>query len=168
MNDKKLSAFVEKTLTDEIIPFVSNDIQATTEFANSVKERFMNPYLNHQLTSISLNSISKWVARDLPSFKDYYKANNTLAPMLTIGYSYLLALYSSVYKKDGKYFVDLENRTIELIDNIEYLERFANKEPIESIMQDESIWNENLHTYAGFVDKVLENVAKIKQGICLI
>ena len=133
-----------------------------------VKERFMNPYLNHQLTSISLNSISKWVARDLPSFRDYYKANNALAPMLTIGFSYLLALYSSVYKKDGKYFVNLENRTVELIDNVEYLERFANKESVESIMQDESIWGENLHTYIGFADKVVENIAKINQGICLI
>jgi hypothetical protein len=73
-----------------------------------------------------------------------------------------------VYKQGEKYFVNLENRTIELVDNLEYLERFASNEPIESIMQDASIWSENLHTYAGFVDKVVENVAKIKQGVCLI
>ena len=72
MNDEKLSAFVERTLKEEIIPFVSDNIEATTAFADSVKERFMNPYLNHQLVSISLNSISKWRARVLPSFKDYY------------------------------------------------------------------------------------------------
>ena len=83
MNDSKLCAFLQNTLKEEIIPFVSDDIAATTEFANSVTERFLNPYLNHQLISISLNSISKWRARDLPSFTDYYNANGKIAKYLT-------------------------------------------------------------------------------------
>ena len=44
MVSEKLSAFVENTLKEEIIPFVSDDIAATTAFADSVKERFLNPY----------------------------------------------------------------------------------------------------------------------------
>ena len=82
MVDEKLSAFVERSLKDEIIPYVSSDIAATTVFANSVKDRFMNPFLNHQLVSISLNSISKWRARVLPSFKDYYADHGEIAPNL--------------------------------------------------------------------------------------
>jgi tagaturonate reductase len=84
MTDEKLSAFVENTLKEEIIPYVSSDIAATTVFANSVKDRFMNPFLNHQLVSISLNSISKWKARVLPSFKDYYADHGEIAPNMTI------------------------------------------------------------------------------------
>ncbi len=57
MKDEKLSAFVQNTLTEEINPFVSDDLTATTAFANSITGRFLNPYLNHQLTSIALNSI---------------------------------------------------------------------------------------------------------------
>ncbi|MCQ2399241.1 MAG: tagaturonate reductase, partial [Clostridia bacterium] len=60
MTDEKIAGFIDDTLKDEIIPFVSDDIKATTAFAESVKERFKNPYLNHQLVSISLNGISKW------------------------------------------------------------------------------------------------------------
>ena len=41
-------------------------------FADSVFERFENPFIDHALLSISLNSVSKWEARVLPSFKDYY------------------------------------------------------------------------------------------------
>ena len=168
MIDAKLSAFVQDTLKDEVIPFVSDDIAATTVFADSVKDRFENPYLNHQLVSISLNSISKWRARVLPSFKDYFAKHGKLAPKLTVGFSYLMALYSSIEKRDEGYFVDVPNRTIELKDDLPYLEYFAAKKPIEEFMADEKIWGEDLTKYEGFAKSVLENVQKIKEGICLI
>jgi len=168
MTDEKLSAFVEDTLKEEIIPYVSNDIQATTAFANSVKERFMNPFLNHQLVSISLNSISKWRARVLPSFKDYYADHGKIAPKLTVGFSYLMALYSAMEKQGDKYTVALAKREIELKDDLPYLEYFAGKNSIATFMADVNVWGEDLTAYAGFVDAVLENVEKIRKGICLI
>lgn len=168
MVDEKLSAFVENTLQREIIPYVSKDIAATTAFANSVKERFMNPFLNHQLTSIALNSISKWRARVLPSFKDYYSEHGKIAPCLTIGFSYLMALYSSVQKRGNTYEAVLKNRTIELKDDLPYLEFFVNQNPIVSFMSDKDVWGEDLTEYEGFAAAVTENAEKIKQGICLI
>ncbi|MBO5027624.1 MAG: tagaturonate reductase [Clostridia bacterium] len=168
MVDEKLCAFVENTLKDEIIPYVSSDIAATTVFANSVKDRFLNPFLNHQLVSISLNSISKWRARVLPSFKDYYAEHGKIAPNLTVGFSYLMALYSSIQKQGDKYIVQVPNREIELKDDLPYLEYFAGKNSIIAFMADESVWGEDLTRYAGFAQTVFENVQKIKKGICLI
>lgn len=168
MMDNKLSAFVENALKDEIIPYVSSDITATTAFANSVKDRFMNPFLNHQLVSISLNSISKWRARVLPSFKDYYAEHGIIAPYLTIGFSYLMALYSSIEKKEEGYMVNLPDRMVELKDDLPYLEYFANGNSVAKFMADERVWGEDLTKYAGFAQAVTINVQKIKQGICLI
>ena len=168
MIDSRLSAFVENTLKEEIIPYVSNDISATTVFANSVKERFMNPFLNHQLVSISLNSISKWRARVLPSFKDYYAEHAVIPPHLTIGFSYLMALYSSIEKRGEQYIVKVPNREIELKDDLPYLEYFAGGNSIVEFMADKNVWGEDLTTYAEFADVVVENVEKIKRGICLI
>lgn len=168
MKDEKLSAFVEDTLKEEINPFVSDDLAATTAFAESIKSRFLNPYLNHQLTSIALNSISKWRARVLPSFKDYYKANGKLPALLTVGFSYLMALYSSVFERDGKYYVQLAKREISLQDDLPYLQYFAAKNPIGKFMADEAIWGEDLTKYAGFYDTVIHNVEKIKKGVSLI
>ncbi len=167
MKDEKLCAFVETTLTNEINPFVSDDIAATTVFAESIKSRFLNPYLNHQLVSISLNSISKWRARVLPSFKDYYKAHGKLPHNLTVGFSYLMALYASIEKRDDKYMVKLVSREIELKDDAPYLEYFAAKKSIGGFMVDEAVWGEDLTKYAGFYDAVIENVEKIKKGVCL-
>lgn len=168
MKDEKLCAFVGSTLTNEINPFVSDNLAATTAFADSIKSRFLNPYLNHQLTSIALNSVSKWRARVLPSFKDYYKAYGQCPKNLTIGFSYLMALYSSVEKKEEKYIVKLARREIELKDDLPYLEYFVAKNTIGQFMADENIWGENLTQYVGFYDNVIANVEKIKKGICLI
>ena len=168
MVDEKLSAFVERTLRAEIIPYVSADVKATTIFANSVKDRFMNPFLNHQLVSISLNSISKWRARVLPSFKDYYAEYGKIAPNLTVGFSYLMALYSSIEKQGDKYLVQVPNRTIELKDDLPYLEYFANGGSIVGFMQNQEIWGEDLTKYNDFADAVVANLEKIKSGICLI
>ena len=168
MNDKKLSAFVDNALKEEIIPFVSSDVAATTVFADSVKERFMNPYLNHQLISISLNSISKWRARVLPSFKDYYKTHGVIPKYLTIGFSYLMALYSKIEKSGENYEVKLSSRTVSLQDDKPYLDYFAAKNSVKGFMKDEKIWGEDLTAYAGFVDAVEANVKAILSGEVLL
>ena len=168
MKDAVLLSFIDSTLKEEIIPFVSNNVTATTAFAESVKQRFLNPFLNHQLTSIALNSISKWRARVLPSFKDYYLEYGIIPQNLTAGFSYLIALYSMVERSDGKFIVQLKNREIELKDDLEYLEYFADNQPIDEFIANKTIWGEDLTRFDGFVQKVIENVDRIKRGETLI
>ena len=168
MIDEKLSFFVEETLKNEINPYVSSDIAATAAFAGSVKDRFLNPFLNHMLVSISLNSISKWKARVLPSFKDYYAAHGRIAPLLTVGFSYLMALYMGIEKEENGYTVKIGDRVIELKDDAAYLEYFAEKRPIRNFMADESVWGEDLTKYENFYDTVVNNIEKIKNGACLL
>ena len=168
MADERLSSFVENTLQNEIIPYVSKDISATTAFADSVKDRFRNPFLNHLLVSISLNSISKWKARVLPSFHDYYAEHGKIAPYLTIGFSYLLALYSRIERSGEDYTVKLGDRTVALKDEAAHLEYFAEKKPIREFMSDANIWGEDLTKYNGFYETVTENIKKINHGVCLL
>ncbi len=168
MQDQKLCAFLQNTLKDEIVPFVSDDIKATTVFAESITERFLNPYLNHLLVSISLNSISKWRARDLPSFKDYYNKHGKIPTLLTIGFSYLMAIYSSIEKKGEEYFVKLPSREIKIQDDKPYLDYFAQKNSVIDFMKDENVWGEDLSKYEGFTAAVEDNLQKIFKGISLI
>ena len=165
MKDETILSFVRETLKEEIIPFVSDDIKATTAFSDSVIERFFNPYLNHQLTSIALNAISKWRARDLPSFKDYYGKYGRIPSNMTIGFSYLMATYKSINKEnDGKYYVELPSRKIEVKDDIPYLEYFANGGSVKEFMKDEGVWGEDLTAYMDFEEEVEKNVRAILGG----
>ncbi|MCQ2742466.1 MAG: tagaturonate reductase [Bacilli bacterium] len=164
MVDSEFSRFVDDTLKFEIVPFVSDDIAETTKFADSVKDRFMNPYLNHQLTSISLNSVSKWKERVLPSFKDYYKANGKIPNNIVKGFAGLVALYSRIRKDGGRYVANVPGREIELKDDARYLEYFANKGSIKGFMEDTSIWGEDLTEYNDFLDAVTTLVEFINKG----
>ena len=62
------------------------------------------------------------------------------------------------------YFVKVPNRTIELKDDLPYLEYFAQKKSIGQFMKNETIWGEDLTQYAGFYDAVMAHVEKIKKG----
>ena len=78
-------------------------------------------------------------------------------------------MYSSVKKEsDGKYYVQLPSRKIEIIDDIPYLEYFANGGcPIE-FMKDVAVWGEDLTLYKDFADTVAKNIELIKSGKDLI
>ena len=168
MQDAKISKFLLDTLEEEITPFVSDDIAATKVFADSVLDRFSNPYLNHLLTSISLNSISKWAARNLPSFKDYYARYGKIPANMTKGFSYLMHIYKNVKERDGKYYTQLPTREIEVMDDKPYLDYFANGGEVKAFMANAAIWGEDLTEYAGFVAAVEANLAKIEDGESLL
>ncbi len=153
MTDKRLHEFFRDSL-DEIIPFVSDDTAMTKQFAADVEERFFNPFLNHQLTSIALNSISKWRARVLPTFRDFYEKNGRIPEKLTVGFSYLMYLYQTRYS--------------ELKDDGAYIDFFANSGDIYEFMRDITVWGEDLTEYRGFYEAVSDSVIRIKKGEVLI
>ncbi len=149
MTDERLHAFFRSTL-EEIIPFVSDDEEMTRRFAADVEQRFLNPYLNHQLYSIALNSISKWRARDLPTFKDYYVRHGVIPPCMTVGFSYLMYLYKTRYEH--------------LQDDAQHMAFFAAGRPVEEFMADETVWGEDLTAYEGFKDTVLSQIRRLEAG----
>ena len=161
MNDEDLRLFVEGTLKEEINPFVSSDLPATEKFASEVITRFKNPYLNHRLISISLNSISKWVARDLPSFKDYYEKHGKIPERLTLGFSYLIALYMKAKRSGDGFSVDLPYGTEPFVDTKEYIEHFVSGGSVKAFMKDASIFGEDLTKFDHFYESVIENLKKI-------
>ena len=163
MTDSRLSAFMEAAL-EEIIPYVSEDTAATREFADRVKDRFLNPFLNHRLQSISLNSISKWRARVLPSFKDHYADKGMLPPHLTVGFAYLMALYSGVTMTDGGFVTEIGDKTIRLSDDPRYLAYFAEGRPLGEIMADAEMWGEDLTAYPDFLNTVTAHIERIRRG----
>ena len=68
MNDDDVRNFMMGTLHEEVIPTLSLPKADLEEFADAVVARFNNPYVDHALLAISLNSVSKWRARCMPSF----------------------------------------------------------------------------------------------------
>lgn len=164
----KLRAFVLDTLEREIVPFVSQDVAATREFAASVLDRFANPYLNHQLTSILLNSVSKWKARDLPSFQDYFQREGKIPRNLTKGLAYLVEIYRRAQRREDGFAAVLPGREIPLVDEERYLTYFLEGGTVESFLGDETIWGEDLTQYPGLLHAVAGHIATLEGGGSLL
>ncbi len=153
MTNETLYRFFRASL-EEIVPFVSSDRSMTERFAADVEERFRNPYLNHQLTSIALNSISKWRARVLPTFRDFFVANGRIPEHLTVGFSCLMHLYRTRYA--------------ELKDDAAVLSFFASGKPLKDFLSDSSVWGEDLTAYPQFLETVTAQTERLAHGESLL
>lgn len=94
MDDADVRDFMNHTLYDEVIPTLTLPKEELESFAAEVVGRFNNPYVKHALLSISLNSVSKWRARCMPSFLGYAEKYGRLPRCLTFSIAALMAFYT--------------------------------------------------------------------------
>ena len=95
MHNDTIRGFMNKLLFDEVIPILPLDKEDCEKFAAAVSDRYNNPFVDHQLMSISLNSTSKWKARDLPSLLEYVEKFGKLPQALCMGFAAYIAFYST-------------------------------------------------------------------------
>lgn len=94
--DKDFNAFVRKVIFDEIFPTVDLPEAEKRDYAESVLERFANPFAHHQLKSIALNTIAKWKTRCLPVVCDYYRLHGKLPENMIAGYEAIARHYDGM------------------------------------------------------------------------
>lgn len=96
MGDEELAAYLEKAVMEEILPGIDClPREELLDFYHAVEERFANPFMDHALKSISLNTVSKYHARVLPSVQAYYEANKKAPRLLTFAFAATLAYMTS-------------------------------------------------------------------------
>ena len=93
-NTPAIERFVNNMVAEEVIPMIEEDQEELKEFAASILERFYNPYIKHLLKSISLNSLSKWEARNYPTVKDNWFKAGKVAEHECLTFAALMAYYS--------------------------------------------------------------------------
>lgn len=93
VEDPLFASYLNKLLFKEIAPTVPLPEQEKTGFAESVLERFANPFIKHRLLSIALNSISKWRVRVLPTLEDSRKSTGSFPPLLLFSLAALIVFY---------------------------------------------------------------------------
>lgn len=70
--------YVTSLIYDEILKTLDFPEEELRSFADAVLDRFHNPFIEHYLMSIALNSISKFKTRDLPSLLRYVEEQGQL------------------------------------------------------------------------------------------
>lgn len=157
MEDELVYNFMYKTIFDEVIPTLTLPKQDLVDFANAVITRFKNPYVKHALLSISLNSVSKWRARCMPSFLGYVENEGKNPEHLTFSLASLMAFYTSdrLEGEQGKYLVGNRNgEEYRILDDLSVLEFFAEnskkstEEFVHAFLSNESFWGQDLSKVA--------------------
>ena len=145
LKDDDLKIFLDTCLKKYILPLL-DDSEEIKSFASSVLERFSNPYIRHLWKSISLNSVSKFTARVLPTVRDYIEKNGSVPKPL----AFSLACLIEYYKNN------------EVSDNAEAVKKIK-ESTAEEILSDESLWGMNL---SALYKDVSESLSKLhKDGI---
>lgn len=93
MDDADMLAYVKRCVFDEIIPTLDLPKEELTTYANEVLQRFANPYIRHYLSSIALNSVSKFKVRVLPSLLEYIRRTGKTPPTLVCALAALIRFY---------------------------------------------------------------------------
>lgn len=93
MENEKMYTFVRKCVFEEIIPTLDLPEAELIDYAENVFERFNNPYIKHLCSSISLNSVSKFKVRVLPSLLEYIKRTGKKPENLIFSLAKLIEFY---------------------------------------------------------------------------
>lgn len=67
MDDSELARFLDEAMREELMPALPLPAHVLQPFADSVQRRFRNPFVQHRLSSIALNSWPKFATRLLPA-----------------------------------------------------------------------------------------------------
>jgi hypothetical protein len=93
LEDEVVGKFLKDAIFKEICPTLDFSDEELNQFSNDVLDRFRNPYLEHELMSISLNSVSKYKTRVLPSVLEFIKRKKELPTYLLFSLAALIAFY---------------------------------------------------------------------------
>ena len=106
IDDEGMKEHIRKCVFDEIIPTLDLPKDELESYARSVLERFGNPYIKHYLTSIALNSVSKFKVRVLPSILEYIKRYGNTPPTLVFSLAKLIEFYKAGEPSDAPEVID--------------------------------------------------------------
>lgn len=163
MHDEVISSFMNKTLFDEVIPTLTLSKEDCEQFAASVIDRFKNPFIDHQLLSISLNSTSKWKARVMPSLLGYVKKYNKLPECITASFAFYIKFYQGqeltekglvAHRDDKEEYIISDDRAI-----LEFY--LAHKddsveEIVKAVASNIDFWGQDLTLIKGFEQAVVK------------
>ncbi len=134
--DEVMSEHLRRCVFDEIIPTLDLDKDELIDYAENVMIRFSNPYIKHFLSSIALNSVSKFKVRVLPSILEYNKRFGRLPEALTFSLAKLIEFYRT----------DMTNDDPDVV-------AFMKTASVDEILANEKLWGEDISFMAEEVKK---------------
>jgi len=154
IEDPVVGQFISDLIHGEIIPALAADEAAADDleqYAEAILDRFRNPSIKHQLSSIALNSTTKFRTRLLPSLLDYVEKNRSVPQRIVFALAALTCFYKGEWQGSNTPLKDDEA-------HIAYFQRlwqqYADDYPglAKGVLAYESLWQENLLAVKGLAN----------------
>lgn len=160
-----IGKFIHRVMFDELMETLNLPKAELQKFAEDVLERFNNPFVDHQVTSIMLNSFPKYATRDLPGLKEYLKRKGSLPEGLVLGLAAIMVYYRGGKRADGVEIIP--NDAPEIIALLSQLWSEGSVENlVERVLGTTSIWGEDLNSIPLLAERVAYYIDKIQnQGM---
>lgn len=157
-----IGRYVHRVMYDELMPTLNLPQDELKHFADAVLERFCNPFVDHQVTSIMLNSFPKYATRDLPGLKTYLQRKGCLPEGLVLGLAAIMVYYRGGKRADG---VDIvPNDAPEIMELLSKLWKEGSVENlVKTVLAETSIWGEDLNAIPGLADRVVYYIKRIDE-----
>ncbi|HTE31377.1 MAG TPA: tagaturonate reductase, partial [Chryseolinea sp.] len=161
IDHKDIGHFIRRTITEEIIPTLSLPVDELFAFTAEVMDRFGNPYIRHELSSIALNSVSKFKVRVLPTLLDYLKAKSSLPPGLIQGFAAMILFYKGEW--DGRKMP--VNDSPEIMHFFETTWESSNIENVVTkTLSNKSLWDQDLTLIEGMEKAVTHSLQMLMKN----
>ncbi len=171
INDDVMSKYLQKTIYDEIIPTLDLPKDELLEFAKSVNARFANPFIDHSLLAISLNSTSKWKARVMPSLIEYKKRTGNLPKCLVFSFAAYIDFYRRGYERTENALNAKRGEDVYQIQDDAFVLDFyishkgdTTEELVSAVVNNKDMWGEELAQIDGFENAVLSALERIESA----
>jgi tagaturonate reductase len=161
-NHPVLGKYIHKVQFEELMETLNLPKDELEQFASDVLERFNNPYVDHQVTSIMLNSFPKFQARDLPGVKTYLERKGQLPEGLVFGLAAIITYYKGGVREDGAEIVPNDDEKIMQL--LKDLWATGDTQKVaDGVLAAEFIWGEDLHNVPGLAELVKKDLDLIQE-----
>lgn len=151
--DSDIGRYVHRVMYGELMQTLNLPEEELVRFADSVMERFNNPFVDHQVTSIMLNSFPKYATRDLPGLKTYLARRGCLPEGLVLGLAAIMVYYRGGKRSDGTDIVPEDApETLQLLSGL--WDKGSVPELVKTVLGYTPVWNEDLNGIPGFAGRV--------------
>lgn len=157
-----IGQYIHKVMFGELMETLNLPKDELEKFANDVLERFNNPFVDHAVTSIMLNSFPKYQTRDLPGLKTYLQRKGELPKGLVLGLAAIITYYKGGIRADGTEIMPNDAPEITGLLNELWATGCTGK-ITEGVLSAEFIWGENLNTIPGLTDAVKGYLDSIRE-----
>ena len=160
VEDPQVGQFVRKVMYGELMETLNLPKEELQAFADSVVERFLNPYVKHFVTSIMLNSFPKYKTRDLPGLKTYLERKGELPKGLVLGLAAIITYYKGGKRGEVEIVPNDDAAIVALLKDLWATGDL--RKVAEGVLAAEFIWGENLNEIPGLTDLVVADLEIIQ------